>query len=128
MAEGGLLGCARQVIGDAGHVFEAAGYLGFCLAELDFLGREGDGFEAGGTDFVDGCGFDGGGEAGEDGGLTGGGLAYACCEDVAHVDVGDFGDWDGGFGDGGFDGGGTEVGCWDGGEAAVELNGSTLVD
>lgn len=95
--------------------------MGFCQAKLDVLSGEDDGFKARGAHFVDCDGFDGGGEASEDGGLTGGCLAYGGLEDVAHVYVGDFGDWDFGFLEGGFYCHSTELGRGDGGEGAIEL-------
>lgn len=103
VAEGGLGAGAGKVRGHARHVLHAAGDLGLGETELDVLGGEDDGLHARGADFVDCDCFDGGGEAGEDGGLTGGGLADAGLEDVAHVDIGDFRDGDFGLLEGGLD-------------------------
>ena len=57
------------------------------MPELDFRRGERDGFEPRGADLVDGGGFAGFGEPGEDGCLAGRGLAYPGAEDVAEVDV-----------------------------------------
>ena len=60
LAERRLLRRALQVVGDARHALHAAGDLGLGEAELDVLGGEDDGFQAGGADLVDGDGFGGG--------------------------------------------------------------------
>ena len=88
---------------------------------MDVLCCEDNGFETRGADFVDGDCFDGGGETGEYAGLAGGGLADGCLEDVAHIDVCDFGDGDAGLLERGFDGYSTQLRGGDCGERAIEL-------
>lgn len=121
LAERRLLRCAREVVRDARHALHAAGDLGVGEAELDVLGREDDGLHAGGADLVDGDGFGGRGEAGEDGGLPGGRLADAALEHVAHVHVCYFGGGHLGALEGGADGGGAEVRGGDAAEGSIEL-------
>lgn len=59
LAEGRLLRGAGQVVGDSAHVLHAAGDLGLGETEHDVVGGDGDGFHAGGADFVDGGCVDG---------------------------------------------------------------------
>ncbi len=85
------------------------------------MGGEDNGFHAGCADFVDGGGFDGGGKTSEDCGLASRRLTDIALEDIAHVDICNFGDGDAGFLEGRFDGYGAEMWCRDGGESTIEL-------
>lgn len=82
---------------------------------------EDNGLESRRADFVDGYGFDRGGETGEYGSLASWSLADVALQDIAHVDVCDLGNGDFGFLESGFDGYGAKFGGRDCEEGAIEL-------
>lgn len=119
IAEGG--GIAGEVTGHLGHVFHTTGNLSLSETELDVLGGQRDGLQAGSADLVDCDSLNRLRESSTNDNLASWGLASTTLEDMAKVEVGNLVGGDLGAGEGGLDDVGTESGSGGVLEGAVEL-------